>query len=196
MPDGTETIITPDGSQTPKADASGDNQQTRTYTAEEFKELISQRDKVKQERQTLQEELEKFRNAEAEKAKKDLEAKGSYDEIIKQKESELQTYKSKVEEQNGFIEAVRTDLLGKLSDEHKAIAGKLSLTDLQAYVKLNSVSPAVGTDSGKAGGATVIDITGKKWDEINWKDKAVLLESNIEGYKKLYKEKFGVMPSL
>ena len=65
----TETQINNDGSQTSEADASGTSQ-TRQYTPEEFKELISQRDKVKGVNQQLQAELEKFRQAEADKQKK------------------------------------------------------------------------------------------------------------------------------
>ena len=81
----TDTSNNNDGSQTSEADASG-TAQTRQYTPEEFKDLISQRDNVKKEKAQLQAELEKFRQAEADKLKKELEAKGEYDSIIKAKD--------------------------------------------------------------------------------------------------------------
>lgn len=182
-----------DGSQNPSPDGSTGTQ-TRQYTADEFKELISQRDKVKNEKAQLQAELEKFRKAEEDKAKKELEAKGEYETLIKQREEEYNQIKSKFDEQNEFLEAVRIDLLSKLSDEHKALAEKLPLKDLQVYVKLNSADNKAGTDNGKPGGTTQIDITGKSWDDLTFKQQEDLLSSNFTAYAKLYKDKYKMNP--
>lgn len=191
--DNKDTSNNNDGSQTSEADASGTSQ-TRQYTPEEFKDLISQRDNVKKEKAQLQAELEKFRQAEADKLKKELEAKGEYDSIIKAKDEELNSVKTKIQEQNEFIEKVRIDLLSKLSDEHKPIAEKLSLSDLQVYVNLNSQQAKPGTDTGKPGGASKIDVTGKSWDDLNSKDKQELLTANPEAYRKLFYNKFRSYP--
>jgi len=191
--DNKDTSNNNDGSQTSEADASGTSQ-TRQYTPEEFKELISQRDKVKGVNQQLQAELEKFRQAEADKLKKELEAKGEYDSIIKAKDEELNSVKTKIQEQNEFIEKVRIDLLSKLSDEHKPIAEKLSLSDLQVYVNLNSQQAKPGTDTGKPGGAGRIDYTGKSWEDLTPEERKELPEKDPIAYKKLFYNKYKFYP--
>ena len=169
--------------------------ETRTYTADEFKELISQRDKVKKERQELLSELEKFKKAEADKKKKELEDEGKYSEIISAKENELNDYKTKYAEAEIFINNVKENLLNSLSDEHRKIAEKLSMTDLQEYVKLNSAKPPKTTDSNEPGSRGTVIIDGKKYDDFTSDDLENLITNDFNTYKKLYYEKYKRYPA-
>lgn len=182
-PDGT------DKQESKPVDTGGNHSETQ------FKELIAQRDKAKQERNQYFEELEKFKKAEQEQAQKKLEAEGNYQTIISQKESELESLKKKVDEQNVFVESLKKDLIEKLSEEHKAIAEKLNLDDLRIYVKLNSAENKVNTDNGKPGGGKTLNVNGRFWDDLNSEERKMLFENQYEDYRKLYFKKFSVYPT-
>lgn len=165
---------------------------SRQYSKEEFNQVISQRDSAKENLRTIQAELDKYKEAEKQKEKEDAEAKGNYQQLISEKEKELEALKGKSDEQEKFIEEIRTDLINGLPEEHKAIAGKLSLSDLKAYAKLNTPDNKKNTDQGIPGGARKLDLTGKKWDDFTMTDRDEIRKNNKVAYAKLYEEKYRI----
>ena len=185
MEDNTQTQTSPEG--TPEAGQQPETTQSKTYSEAEFKEVVQQR-------QELKKKLAAFETAEQEKARKLLEEKGEYETVLKQKDSELESFKSKAEQYEKFVNEIKEDLLSQLSKEHQEIASVLGLEELRKYVKLNAKAAAVSTDVTRAGGNGILDLSGKKFDDLSHKEKLDLRRSNPAQYSKLFEEKHGIKP--
>ena len=123
--------------------------------------------------------------------------KGNLEKVIADKNQENEQLKAEterlrqIEEKFALFEkAQRSELLGDLSDEHKAIAGDLELDKLREYVKLNKATTN-SMDSARTGGSGAIDVTGKKWDDLNREELIALKKSAPHKYNMLYEAKYG-----
>lgn len=132
---------------------------------------------------------------------KNAGASGS-DEESKRKISELEqsitTLKSERDEYRQKHEkletGVRNSYLENLTDEHKNIAKLIpTIEGLAGYVKLNSMPPPAGSDSGKPG-AVYKDYSAVNWDDLSYSEKEEMRVKRPGEWKRLYKEKFGVKP--
>ena len=123
--------------------------------------------------------------------------KGNYEKVIADKTQEFEQLKAEAEELkqikekfDSFQKAMKDELLGELSDEHKAIAGDLELDKLREYVKLNKATTN-SMDTARTGGSGAIDVTGKKWDDLNREELIALKKSAPHKYNMLYEAKYG-----
>ncbi len=123
--------------------------------------------------------------------------KGNYEKVIADKTNEFEQLKAEAEELkqikekfDSFQKAMKNELLAELSDEHKAIAGDLELDKLREYVKLNKATTN-SMDSARTGGSGAIDVTGKKWDDLNREELIALKKSAPHKYNMLYEAKYG-----
>ena len=186
-----------------KADAekSKSDDENKTYSKAELDKIIAQRDEAKNKARALEVETNKVK-ADLKRIEEDkLKASGDLEALLKSKETELeQTIAEKQSLENAKIELetlqteIKKDLLEQLSKEHLKIAEKLSIQDLKEYVALNS-KHTKGMDAGRIGKGS-IDLTGKTYDDFTTDKLKELRESNPEGYKKLYKDKYGRFPVL
>ena len=119
--------------------------------------------------------------------------KGNYEKVIADKTNEFEQLKAEAEELkqikekfDSFQKAMKDELLGELSEEHKAIAGDLELDKLREYVKLNKATTN-SMDSARTGGSGTIDVTGKKWFDFTSTDLNNLKKSNPKLYEQLKK---------
>ena len=123
--------------------------------------------------------------------------KGNYEKVIADKNQEVEQLKAEAERLKPFQEkfssvmkAMKDELLAELSEEHKAIAGDLELDKLREYVKLNKATTN-SMDSARTGGSGAIDVTGKKWDDLNREELIALKKSAPHKYNMLYEAKYG-----
>lgn len=123
--------------------------------------------------------------------------KGNYEKVIADKTNEFEQLKAEAEELkqikekfDSFQKAMKNELLAELSDEHKAIAGDLELDKLREYVKLNKATTN-SMDTARTGGSGAIDVTGKKWDDLNREELIALKKSAPHKYNMLYEAKYG-----
>ena len=126
--------------------------------------------------------------------------KGNYEKVIADKNQENEQLKAETERLKqieekfaSFEKAQRSELLGELSDEHKAIAGDLELDKLREYVKLNKATTN-SMDSARTGGSGAIDFN-KDWDSLTMKERNEIGTSNPQKYREIYKKKFGRLPN-
>ena len=126
--------------------------------------------------------------------------KGNYEKVIADKTNEFEQLKAEAEELkqikekfDSFQKAMKDELLGELSEEHKAIAGDLELDKLREYVKLNKATTN-SMDSARTGGSGTIDFN-KDWDSLTMKERDEIGTSNPQKYREVYKKKFGRLPN-
>jgi len=176
LPDGTEQS----GSETqePKQD-----QDKLAFLQAEAQKAFKARDELKAKLKSLEEA--------------DEMKKGNYEKVIADKTQEFEQLKAEAEELkqikekfDSFQKAMKDELLAELSDEHKAIAGVLELDKLREYVKLNKATTN-SMDTARTGGSGAIDVTGKKWDDLNREELIALKKSAPHKYNMLYEAKYG-----
>lgn len=180
--DNTQDKAKPDGDNS--KDLGGDLNELKNKIAfleKETKEIIAQRDKLKNEKRKA-DESEAVKKGEIEKllSEKNIELENSIKEI-----ESLKSYKDKYD---SLDKKIRADLLNQLNDEHKKLAKDLPTEILTDYVKLNSTSKN-GMDAGKTGRGA-IDTTNKKWSDFDSVQLDSLRKDSPDAYKKLYREQF------
>lgn len=154
------------------------------------KEAIQKRDSIKDELRTLK---ERGNTDEATKTKiSELEGKlTEANTNITNFKTEIDSLKTKQTEAEAKATALETktkeSLIDKLPDSHKEFAKKLSLTDLEEYVRLNSKDKNMNTDENRTVPAEFF--TGKKWDDLNIVERDKLYKTNPALYNKLYNER-------
>ncbi len=145
---------TPEAGQQPEQQAQdktlAELQRQIEFLRNESKEAFRTRDEVKN-------KLREFETAEEMK-------KGNYEKVIADKSSELEALRAEAEELKKtkeqfekFQSSLKEELISQLPEEHKSIAGKLSLEDLREYVKLHQKKEAPGTETARAGGNANVD---------------------------------------
>ena len=145
-----------------KADASSQqsSDKTKSYSEEEFKAVVAQRDEIKKKLRDIEEAERKVSEA---KKVEDGRAK----ELLAEKEKLLEVANSQLEILKKNMDALRQELIGKIPDpELKALAEKLpDLADIQKLVEKSQKSP--GTFEGR--GASDLKGSGiKAKDMIDW----------------------------
>ena len=149
--------------QAAEAEAQKQAEKSKTYSEEEFKRLIGERDKAKERLRLIDEAAKK-----ASEEKQIQEGKAQ--ELLAEKQKRLDELEAKAklyEEQQGKL---RESLLGKLTDEADKIAGEaiVDLDKLSRYVELRSQNkgePFAGKGQGKPGKLDVSSL-GKNYGEI------------------------------
>lgn len=170
------------------------NNDTKTYSAEEFKRLASEKKAKESEVSELKAKLKQIEDDKL-KASGDLQAQlTAREKELEQVSAEKQSLENAKIELETLQTEIKKDLLEQLSKEHLKIAEKLSIQDLKEYVALNS-KHTKGMDAGRTGKGS-IDLTGKTFDDFTTDKLKELRELNPEGYKKLYKDKYGRLPVL
>jgi len=146
-----------------KADASSQqsSDKTKSYSEEEFKAVVAQRDEIKKKLRDIEEAERKVSEA---KKVEDGKAK----ELLAEKEKLLEVANSQLENLKKNMDALRQELIGKIPDpELKALAEKLpDLADIQKLVeKSQQKSPITFQGKGAAdtGGSGI-----KAKDMIDW----------------------------
>lgn len=106
-----------------------------------FKELVDEKNTMKQEFESLQNTIKK---QEEERKLSEMEAKGDYEKIITDMKGKLETADSKAKEWDNYRANRRDSLLSKIPEDDRAIYDGLTLDKLEAHVNKfnNQVSPA------------------------------------------------------
>ena len=111
-----------------KADAEASKSATKTYSEEQFKELIVERDKAKDKLRKIEEDRKKAEEAKA------IE-EGKLKEVLASKEAELAVANKKAEAYEAQQQKLRESYLSKLSDEDKELASDIhDLDKLKKFV--------------------------------------------------------------
>jgi len=122
-----------------KADAEASKSATKSYSEEQFKELIAERDKAKEKLRKIEEDKKK---AEETKAIEE----GKLKEVLASKEAELAAANKKAEAYEAQQTKLRESYLSKLSDEDKELASDIhDLDRLKKFV--DKISPQPSTEN-------------------------------------------------
>ena len=181
----------PDGQAGSGSEPEARQEQDKTVFHEtEAKKAYKARDEKAARVRELEEKLKSLEEA-------DEIRKGNLEKVIADKNQENEQLKAETERLRqieekfaSFEKAQRSELLAELSEEHKAIAGDLELDKLREYVKLNKATTN-SMDSARTGGSGAIDVTGKKWDDLNREELIALKKSAPHKYNMLYEAKYG-----
>ena len=183
-----------------------------TMTAEQLKEKL---DTTNAELEKLKSQAE-FEKSEAKKAfekrdelkkrldaleKEGLEKENQFKPLYEKSEAEKSELKKQLDELSPFKDkwttyesSRRETLLKEVEDaELKEVAGKLDLIDLEKFTAKIKKAP-LPTDAGRSGEG-IIDVSGKKWDDISSADKEKLKEKQPEIYKQLYYARYKMNPA-
>mgnify|MGYP007071643064 CR=1 FL=1 len=177
-----------------------DEEQTKTYSEEEFKKVVAQRDAVKAEKLAIQAEKDKLEAEKKALGEDDLKKKGEIQTLLDSRDKELAEIKKNLDTAKEYEtkytdldKSIRQELLEELPEELREVAEDLSTAKLKTFVKLNS-SKTPGTETTRPGGKTKIILTGKKYDDFSSKDLDLIKKSDPDGYAAMFKERFGIMP--
>lgn len=177
-----------------------DPQEPKTYSEEEFKKVVAQRDAIKADKLAIQAEKDRLEAEKKALGEDDLKKKGELQTLLDNKEKDLAELKSALDNakqyETKYVEldnSIRSNLLGQLPEELKEVAEELSTVKLQKFVELHK-KETPGMDAGKSG-KTKINIEGKKWDDFSSDDLKVLKESDFNSYSQMYKQRYGINPS-
>jgi len=137
---------------------SDDKPTPKTYSEDEFKKVVEQRQNLKGKVEEYETELKKIRDAENKSKEDKLKEEKKYQELLDQKEKELESLKPKVEQYESYINSERESYKEKLGDKWLDSFSKLPLTDLRKIAETLIPVKTVDTDNGKGkkGGDPVV----------------------------------------
>jgi DNA repair exonuclease SbcCD ATPase subunit len=181
-------------------DPQDDPKDIKTYSDEEFKKVVAQRDSIKAEKLAIQVEKERLEAEKKALGEDELKKKGELQTLLDNKEKDLAELKSALENAKQYEtkyteldSSIRTALLSQLPDEMKEVAMDLTTAKLQKFVELNKAeTPAM--DNGRAG-SSKINLDGKKWDDFSSEEKEMIKKSDLAGYSRMFRERYGRNPS-
>ena len=181
-------------------DPQDDPKDIKTYSDEEFKKVVAQRDSIKAEKLAIQVEKERLEAEKKALGEDELKKKGELQTLLDSKEKDLAELKSALENAKQYEtkyteldSSIRTALLNQLPDEMKEVAMDLTTAKLQKLVELNKAeTPAM--DNGRAG-SSKINLDGKKWDDFSSEEKEMIKKSDLAGYSRMFRERYGINPS-
>jgi chromosome segregation ATPase len=134
----------------------------KSYSEEEFKKLIGERDKAKERLRLIDEAAKKA-------AEEKQISEGKAQELLAEKQKRLDELEAKAKLYEDQERTLRESLLGKLNDEaDKLVAPHLSVAELTKLVELRSQNkgePFAGKGQGKPGKLDVNSL-GKNYGEI------------------------------
>lgn len=108
-----------------KADAEASK---KTYTEEQMKELIAERDKAKEKLRKIDEDRKKFEDAK-------LIEEGKTKELLAQRDAELVEARKEAEEAKAYKAQKLQSLMSMLSDDDKEFAEGMNLEKLEKFVE-------------------------------------------------------------
>jgi DNA repair exonuclease SbcCD ATPase subunit len=179
-----------------EAETQTETKTEKVYPESVVKDLIAQRDSLKSYKTKVEEYEQMIKDAQEDKLKENED----YKTLLDSKEKDLAELKSALENAKQFEtkyteldNSIRTNLLSQLPEEMKEVAEELTTVKLQKFVELHK-KETPGMDAGKSG-KSKINIEGKKWNDFDPKDLAILKESDYTSYAQLFKARYGINPS-
>ena len=188
----TETSNTPTAEANSVSNPStkaGETKEPPLHENPRFKEVIGQRNEVRDENANLKQQLDKYQADEKAKEEKDLQAKGEFQTILDRKDAELEKATKKGAMWDDYETARRKTLTEGLPEAKQKFAVSMPLQDLEEFSSLESISANAGkTDSSRAG-TTAKGAFGGYSNTAEWAQKdpggfTKHLEENVEGYIK------------
>ena len=170
----TETSNTPtaEGNSVPNPSTQADKKETPLHENPRFKEVIGQRNEVRDENANLKQQLEKYQADEKAKEEKLLQEKGEFQTILDRKDAELEKAIKKGAMWDDYETARRKTLTEGLPEAKQKFAVSMPLQDLEEFSSLESIGANAGkTDSSRAGTTAKGEFGGHdSWEEFAIKD--------------------------
>ena len=142
-----------------------------------FKEVIGQRNEVRDENANLKQQIEKYQADEKAKEEKLLRDKGEFQTILDRKDVELEKAHKKGAMWDDYEAARRKTLTESLPEAKQKFAVSMPLQDLEEFSSLESINANAGkTDSSRAGTTAKGEFGGYD-SHADWASK------DAEGYK-------------
>lgn len=158
------------------------------FQKSEAKKAFEKRDEFKKQLETIEEEKLKATNQFQDLYEKEQERATSLEKQLE----ELNPFKDKW---TSYETGRRETLLKEIEDpDLKKVGEKMELLDLETFTA-KVKKPILNTDGGRSGGGS-FNYEGKKWDDLQSKDKEELSKSNPDLYRKLYYEKYRRNPEI
>ena len=187
-----EQVNTPQAEQNSETNPStkaGERKESPLHENPRFKEVIGQRNEVRDENATLKQQLEKYQADEKAKEEKLLQEKGEFQTILDRKDAELEKATKKGAMWDDYETARRKTLTEGLPEAKQKFAVSMPLQDLEEFSSLESISANAGkTDSSRAGATAKGDFGGysttAEWAQNDPAGFTKHLERNVEGYIK------------
>ena len=130
----------------------GETKETPLHENPRFKEVIGQRNEVRDENANLKQQLDKYQADEKAKEEKLLQEKGEVQTILDRKDAELDKANKKGAMWDDYEAARRKTLTEGLPEAKQKFAVSMPLQDLEEFSSLESISANAGkTDSSRAG---------------------------------------------
>ena len=166
-----------------------DKKESPLHENPRFKEVIGQRNEVRDQNANLQQQLDKYQADEKAKEEKLLQEKGEFQTILDRKDAELEKAIKKGAMWDDYETARRKTLTESLPEAKQKFAVSMPLQDLEEFSSLESISANAGkTDSSRAGTTAKGEMGGySTTSEWATKDPAGFtkhLEESVEGYIK------------
>tara|TARA_R100000655_G_scaffold4394_8_gene14122 strand:- start:4077 stop:4658 length:582 start_codon:yes stop_codon:yes gene_type:complete len=118
-------------------------------------EVVAQRHKVAEERDSLRAELDKIKANQESQRKQELEKQGEYKTLLEEQGKELEKYKADSNAWNDYKTNKRASLMENITnDDDKLIAEDLSLAKLEKFVGRVTQTNAVGTPNQRPANST------------------------------------------
>ena len=150
----------------------GETKETPLHENPRFKEVIGQRNEVRDENANLKQKLYKYQGDEKAKEEKLLQEKGEFQTILDRKDAELEKANKKGAMWDDYEAARRKTLTEGLPEAKQKFAVSMPLQDLEEFSSLESISANAGkTDSSRAGTTAKGEMGGyDSWEEYASKD--------------------------
>jgi len=167
-----ETSITPtaEGNSVTNPSTQAEKKEAPLHENPRFKEVIGQRNELRDKNANLNQQLEKYQVEEKAKEEKLLQDKGEFQTILDRKDAELEEAVKKGAMWDDYETARRKTLTEGLPEAKQKFAVSMPLQDLEEFSSLESISANAGkTDSSRAGTTAKGDFGG--YD--SWQDFAI-----------------------
>ena len=167
----------------------GEIKETPLHENPRFKEVIGQRNEVRDQLADANKQLDKYQADEKAKEEKLLQEKGEFQTILDRKDAELEKAIKKGAMWDDYETARRKTLTESLPEAKQKFAVSMPLQDLEEFTSLESISANAGkTDSSRAGTTAKGEMGGYgSPQEFAQKDPVGFqkhLEQNVQGYIK------------
>ena len=171
----TETSNTPTAETNSVSNPStkaGETKETPLHENPRFKEVIGQRNEVRDQLADANKQLDKYQADEKAKEEKLLQEKGEFQTILDRKDAELEKAVKKGAMWDDYETARRKTLTEGLPEAKQKFAVSMPLQDLEEFSSLESISANAGkTDSSRAGTTAKGEMGGyDSWQEFAMKD--------------------------
>ena len=152
MAEEQQNTQTAEGNSVSNPSTQADKKETPLHENPRFKEVIGQRNEVRDENANLKQKLDKYQADEKAKEEKLLQEKGEFQTILDRKDAELDKAIKKGAMWDDYEAARRKTLTESLPEEKQKFAVSMPLQDLEEFSTLESSNANAGkTDSSRAG---------------------------------------------